>query len=174
MPESSIGLVGAIKLEELDVNRRKSLDAQDKKIIAALSLSRIGIIRKIPELANHVAIAAAVRHEIIETWKFNNYYFHKLSVVMSPRDLIFCVLLILFVRFSSTSIIWPQRLVVRLSEPVRSLEAIPDRWRMMHPEFKAPQIEIKLMKSLVSPDEKWMFANKYKYSGKDYEYVCKR
>lgn len=94
---------------------------------------------------------------------------------MSPRDLIFCVLLISFVRFSSTSIIRPQRLlVVRLSEPVRSLEAIPDRWRMMHPEFKAPQIEIELMKSLVSPDEKWMFANKYKYWGKDYEYVCKR
>jgi len=90
---------------------------------------------------------------------------------MFARELIFRVLLISVVRFSATSIIRPQKLlIVRLSPgPARSLENIPDRWRTVHPEFKAPQIEIQLMKGHVSPDENWMFTNEYKYSGTDYD-----
>jgi len=95
---------------------------------------------------------------------------------MSLRKLAIRVLLISIIRFSTTSIAQPQRLyIVRFSpESARSLEYIPDKWRTVHPKFKAPQIEIRLMKGYVSPDENWMFANEYKYSGKDYKYVCKR
>ncbi|KYQ46613.1 hypothetical protein ALC60_14362, partial [Trachymyrmex zeteki] len=98
-----------------------------------------------------------------------------LSVVMSLRELAIRVLLISIVRFSTTSIIRPQRLyIVRVSpESARSLEHIPDKWRTVHLKFKAPQIEIQLMKGYVSSDENWMFATEYKYSGKDYKYVCK-
>ncbi|KAL6255762.1 hypothetical protein P5V15_013005 [Pogonomyrmex californicus] len=94
-----------------------------------------------------------------------------LSVVMSARDLVFCVLLISIVRFSTTSLIRPRDfLIVRLSpESARKLEDLPDRWRRVHPEFRAPQIEIRLMKGHVSPNENWMFSNEYKYSGKDYD-----
>ncbi|XP_011881636.1 PREDICTED: uncharacterized protein LOC105569629 [Vollenhovia emeryi] len=94
---------------------------------------------------------------------------------MSCRDLAFRILLISIVRFSTTSIIRPQRLlVVRLSpEPARSLEDIPGRWRTANPEFKAPQIEIQLMKGHVSPGENWMFTNEYKYSGEDYHGAAK-
>lgn len=94
---------------------------------------------------------------------------------MSPRDLVFRVLLITIVRFSTASIIRPQRLlIVRLSpKSARSLEDVPDRWRTMHSEFKAPQIEIELLKSHVSPDENWKFTNEYKYSGKDYHGAAK-
>ncbi|XP_071554703.1 uncharacterized protein [Temnothorax nylanderi] len=89
---------------------------------------------------------------------------------MSPRDLAFCVLLMSIVRFSTTSVIRPQRLLIvgLWPESARSLEGIPDRWRMGHPQFKAPQIEIQLLKGHVSPDENWMFTNEYKYSNKDY------
>lgn len=95
---------------------------------------------------------------------------------MSLRELAIRVLLISIVRFSTTSIIRPQRLyIVRVSpESARSLEHIPDKWRTVHLKFKAPQIEIQLMKGYVSSDENWMFATEYKYSGKDYKYVCKR
>ncbi|XP_018315932.1 uncharacterized protein [Mycetomoellerius zeteki] len=89
---------------------------------------------------------------------------------MSLRELAIRVLLISIVRFSTTSIIRPQRLyIVRVSpESARSLEHIPDKWRTVHLKFKAPQIEIQLMKGYVSSDENWMFATEYKYSGKDY------
>ncbi|KYN22141.1 hypothetical protein ALC57_05418 [Trachymyrmex cornetzi] len=93
---------------------------------------------------------------------------------MSLRELAIRVLLISIVRFSTTSIIQPQRLyIVRFSpESATSLEHIPEKWRTVHPKFKAPQIEIRLMmKGYVSPDENWMFANEYKYSGKDYKYT---
>ncbi|KYM99158.1 hypothetical protein ALC62_10127 [Cyphomyrmex costatus] len=89
---------------------------------------------------------------------------------MSLCKLAICVLLISIVRFSMTSVIRPQRLyIVRFSpDSVKSLEHIPDKWRTVHPKFKAPQIEIQLTKGYVSPNENWMFANEYKYSGKDY------
>ncbi|XP_029177102.1 uncharacterized protein LOC114945175 [Nylanderia fulva] len=86
---------------------------------------------------------------------------------MSLRDFI---LLISIVGFStSSSIIRPQRLlIVRLSpEPMTSLADVPDRWKRVHLNFKAPQLEVHLMKSYVSPDEKWIFSHEYKYSGKD-------
>ncbi|XP_018345967.1 PREDICTED: uncharacterized protein LOC108750751 isoform X1 [Trachymyrmex septentrionalis] len=94
---------------------------------------------------------------------------------MSLRKLAIRVLLISIIRFSTTSIVQPQRLyIVRFSpESARSLEYIPDKWRTVHPKFKAPQIEIRLMKGYVSPDENWMFANEYKYSGKDYNGATK-
>ncbi|XP_012533323.1 uncharacterized protein LOC105834974 [Monomorium pharaonis] len=89
---------------------------------------------------------------------------------MSPRDLVFRFLLFCsVVYFSTTSIIRPQKLfVVRLSpeSPARNLGNVPGRWRTVQPEFKAPQIEIRLMKNHISPD--WNFINEYKYSGKDY------
>ncbi|XP_012055148.1 PREDICTED: uncharacterized protein LOC105618217 [Atta cephalotes] len=93
---------------------------------------------------------------------------------MSLRELAICVLLISIVHFS-ISIIQSQRLyIVPFSpESARSLEHIPDKWKTVHPKFKAPQIEIGLMKGYVSPDENWMFANEYKYSGKDYNGVTK-
>lgn len=94
---------------------------------------------------------------------------------MSPRDLAFCALLIALVRFSMASIIRPQRLfIVRHSpESARTVEDIPDRWRTVHPKFKAPQIEIQFLKGPVSRDENWI-TNEYKYSGKDYQYVYRR
>lgn len=90
---------------------------------------------------------------------------------MSLRDF---VLLTAIVGFStSSSINRSQRLlIVHLSsEPMRNLGDIPDVWKRVHPELKAPQLDTHLMKSYVSPDEKWTFSNEYKYSGKDYEYV---
>ncbi|XP_029662450.1 uncharacterized protein LOC115235055 [Formica exsecta] len=92
---------------------------------------------------------------------------------MSPRDFI---LLISIVGFStSSSIIRPQRLLIvhLLPEPMRGLENIPDRWKRVHPEPKAPQAEIHLMKGYVSPDERWAFSNEYKYSSKDYDTTAK-
>ncbi|XP_011689877.1 PREDICTED: uncharacterized protein LOC105451239 [Wasmannia auropunctata] len=81
---------------------------------------------------------------------------------MSPRDLALRVLLISIVRFSTTSIIRPQRLyIVQLSsQPARG--NIPDRWRTL-PEFDAPQIEIQLLKGYVSSNGKLIFTNEYKY-----------
>lgn len=107
--------------------------------------------------------------------EFNIYYCHKLSVVMSARDFAFCVLLITLVRFSMTSVVRPQRLlIVRLSPAsTRSLEDIPDKWRTVHSKFKAPQIEIQLLKGHASSEEvKWIFTNEY--SDKDYQYVDRR
>ncbi|CAL1674843.1 unnamed protein product [Lasius platythorax] len=93
---------------------------------------------------------------------------------MSLRDL---VLLIAIVGYSTTSssIIRPQRLLIirLLPKPMRSLEDIPDRWKRVHPEPRAPQVEIHLMKDYVSPDEKWAFSNEYKYSEQDYDAVAK-
>lgn len=83
------------------------------------------------------------------------------------------VLLISIVGLSmSSSINRPQRLLIvrLLPEPERNLENISDRWKM-RPEAKAPQVEIRLMKGYISPDEKWALSNEYIYSGKDYEYV---
>ncbi|EZA49706.1 hypothetical protein DMN91_013013 [Ooceraea biroi] len=95
---------------------------------------------------------------------------------MRLRDLVFNVLLISIVRFSTAlPPLYPptpdRLLILRLlPESVRTLHSIPDRWRIMHhPPFRAPQMEIQMMKGEVSPDENWMFANEYKYSGRDYE-----
>lgn len=90
---------------------------------------------------------------------------------MSLRNLI---LLISIVGFStSSSIIRPQSLLIirLLPQSMTSLGAIADRYKKVHPELKAPQIEIHLTKGYVSSDEKWAFSNEYKYSDKDYEYV---
>lgn len=57
-----------------------------------------------------------------------------------------------------------------LRKPLINLEDIPDRWKIVQPKFKDPQIEIYFMKD-VSPNEDWTFSKEYKYSNKDYEYV---
>lgn len=90
---------------------------------------------------------------------------------MSPRDLLFRVLLISIVRFSTTSIIRPQGLfIMRLSsESAKGLE--PERWKIVYPNFMAPQIEIQLTKGHVSPDENWMFINNH--SIKDHQGATK-
>lgn len=88
---------------------------------------------------------------------------------MSLRNLI---LLFSIVGFStSSSIIRPQSLLIirLLPQSMASLEDMADRWKKVHPEPKAPQVEIHLMKSYVASDEKWTFSNEYKYSGKDYD-----
>lgn len=90
---------------------------------------------------------------------------------MSLRNLI---LLFSIVGFSTTSsIIRPQSLLIirLLPQSMTSLKDIADRWKKVLPEPKAPQVEIHLMKSYVTSDEKWTFSNEYKYSSKDYEYV---
>lgn len=92
---------------------------------------------------------------------------------MFLRDL---VLLISIISFStSSSILRPQRLLIvrLLPESMRSLADIPDRWKKVHPEFKAPQVEIHLMKGYISPDEKWVFSHEYKYSAQDYDAAAK-
>ncbi|XP_011266533.1 uncharacterized protein LOC105257545 [Camponotus floridanus] len=85
------------------------------------------------------------------------------------------ILLISIVGFStSSSIIRPQSLlIIRLLPQSTSLGDIADRWKKVHPEPKAPQIQIHLMKSYVSSDEKWAFSNEYKYSGEDYDDAAK-
>ncbi|XP_072755823.1 uncharacterized protein [Anoplolepis gracilipes] len=92
---------------------------------------------------------------------------------MSLRDFI---LLISIVSFStSSSLVRPQKLLIvhLLSKPVRSIESIPDRLEEVHPEPKAPQLQIHLIKGYVSPDEKLAFSNEYKYSGKHYDTTVK-
>jgi hypothetical protein len=98
---------------------------------------------------------------------------------MYLRDLIFSALLsIVCLSMSIQSDIQSKKrtLIVRLlPKPSRrystNLEDIPDGWKIVQPEFKAPQIEIYLMKGYVSLTEDWTFIKKYKYSNTDYEYV---
>ncbi|KAL6444649.1 hypothetical protein ACFW04_002029 [Cataglyphis niger] len=74
----------------------------------------------------------------------------------------------------SSSINRPQRLLIvhLLPESERNLENTSDKWKV-HPEARAPQVEIRLMKGYISPDEKWALSNEYTYSGKDYNAVGK-
>lgn len=96
----------------------------------------------------------------------------ELSNVMSLRDLVLCVLLISIDRFATTSsaVVNPRDLQFS-PEAMSDPEDVLDRWKMMNPEPRPPEVKIYLIKGHILPDEVWEFTNEYKYSDKNSGYV---